>query len=527
MKVLQVSEVTSSIDLIIRKKEEEKKHFHSIRDAINKVTELDDTLKGDGGNAIREHFTILHLPVLLLFEQFIDNYIEQLNQIKGSIDNYESSDGLVREDFIEQDVKNGITKIEQLTLDVVDNINGHLRRINDLVHPAPVNPTQFHTLINQSKQHMEKTIEELRELDENNKSKLDPPADELHKTQQFIGKIDGWTKDGIFLSEKEIKEVGEALQTDTLQKMIEEYGLGTLLRNTTISFAGAIMNSGKLLKTGEINFKMFKKKDGTIYLKIKDKEIEKYLDNARNGKLSLRDYEKYRKLFTENLGGRWKWNRDFITELIKDGKPLYDENGHIWFRKNSSKFTNSQFDDLSNYINRLDDSFASVAVNTFKDEMKVWESFQGWKGASNLTKLGKGAGILGIGFDVYDNATSNFYNEKTGKWEYTGGKQVKKFAVDTTVDIGAGAAAMAAGAAAGSFFLPPAGTVVGAFVGAGAYVAINYKIPYFKPPQSLVDLTKNMANSAVDKVGEYANKAAEEIGDCVESVGKKLDKIFW
>lgn len=207
MKVLQVSEVTSGIDLIIRKKEEEKKHFHSIRDAINNVTELDDTLKGDGGNAIREHFTILHLPVLLLFEQFIDNYIEQLNQIKGSIDNYESSDGLVREDFIEQDVKTGITKIEQLTLDVVDNINGHLRSINDLVHPAPVNPTQFHTLINQSKQHMEKTIEELRELDENNKSKLDPPADELHKTQQFIGKIDGWTKDGIFLSEKEIKEV--------------------------------------------------------------------------------------------------------------------------------------------------------------------------------------------------------------------------------------------------------------------------------------------------------------------------------
>lgn len=309
--------------------------------------------------------------------------------------------------------------------------------------------------------------------------------------------------------------------------MIEEYGLGTLLRNTTISFAGAIMNSGKLLKTGEISFKMFKKKDGTIYLKIKDKEIEKYLDNARNGKLSLRDYEKYRKLFTENLGGRWKWSRDFITELINDGKPLYDENGHIWFRKNSSKFTNSQFDDLSNYINRLDDSFSSVAVNTFKDEMKVWESFQGWKSASNLTKLGKGAGILGIGFDVYDNATSNFYNEKTGKWEYTGGMQLKKFGVDTTVDIGAGAAAMGIGAAAGSFFLPPAGTVVGAVAGAVFYAGLNAKLPISDPPQSIVDLTKNLANEAVDKVIEYTRKDANWGEHYIDNVGLKLPKIFW
>jgi predicted ribonuclease toxin of YeeF-YezG toxin-antitoxin module len=63
MKVLKVSEITSSIDLIIRKKEEEKKHLLAIRDSIKKVIDLDDALKGEGGTAIREHFTVLHIPV--------------------------------------------------------------------------------------------------------------------------------------------------------------------------------------------------------------------------------------------------------------------------------------------------------------------------------------------------------------------------------------------------------------------------------------------------------------------------------
>jgi hypothetical protein len=450
-----------------------------------------------------------------------------LNEIKGIVENYESNDGFVHEEFIEQDAKNGITKVEQLTHDIIESINKHLNTVNDLVSPIPINLTQFKASISDSKQHMLKMIEDLSNIDKNSVSKLETPAEDLHKVQQFTGKIDGWSKGSIVLSEKEFQEVGEAIPTDTLKSMIEEYGLVTLLRNTTISFAGAIMNSGKLLKTGSISFKMFRNKDGTISLKIKNKEIEEYLNNARDGKLPLRDYEKYRKLFTENLGGKWKWSRDFITELIKDGKPLYDEEGDIWFRKNSSKFTNSQFDDLRNYINRLDDSFISVAGNTLKDEMKVWESFLGWKGASNLTKVGKGSGILGIGLDIYDNATSNFYNEKTGNWEYTGGKQVKKFAVDTTVDIGAGAAAMASGAAAGSFFLPPAGTVVGAVVGTFSYALINVKLPISDPPQSVVDLTKDMANKAVDKAGEYVSKAADEVGDCIDNVGKKLDKIFW
>ncbi|MDQ0272730.1 LXG domain-containing protein [Cytobacillus purgationiresistens] len=517
MKVLKVSEVTSGIDTIINKKKEEKDHLLSIRDAMKKVIDLEDALKGEGGAAIRENFMIVHIPALLSFERFIDTYIQNLQEIKGIVQNYESAAGMVREDFIEQDVKNGINKVEQLTHEIAQNINRHVNTVNDLISPIPINLSQFDNSISDSKQHLQKTLEGLKQLDANSQTSLEPAANDLQKTQQLTGKIDGWSKNGVLLSKKEIQEVARSIDENTLGKIIEEYGLLNLLRNTTISFGAAIMNSGKLLKMGELSFKMFDK-DGKVFIKIKNKNKEL---------INLREYEKYRKLLQENIGGRWKWNRNFVNELVNKGVPLYDNDLLKRFKSNSNKFINSQFNDLSNYVKRLDDSFMKVAGTTFKNEMKIWESFKGWKDASKLTKLGKGAGVAGIGITIFNNFGSNFYNEDTAKWDYTGGSQVKKFTVDTTVDLGAGAAAMGVGAAAGSAFLPPAGTVVGAIVGAGTYAAINVKIPFLDPPQSVVDVTKNVANKAVDKVGEYASKAADEIGDAISSVGKKLDKIFW
>ena len=59
---------------------------------------------------------------------------------------------------------------------------------------------------------------------------------------------------------------------------------------------------------------------------------------------------------------------------------------------------------------------------------------------------------------------------KEGGWQL---KDVVDVATDSAVDIGANAGAMAAGAVAGSFFLPPLGTVVGAGTGGSWYRAIK------------------------------------------------------
>lgn len=304
-----------------------------------------------------------------------------------------------------------------------------------------------------------------------------------------------------------------------------------LARNATIGAGAALLNSNKLLRVGKgLQFRMYRK-NGQTFIKLMGDKIR-----------SLRDFEKYYGLLKEGLGGTSKWTRNYVTNLVNNGIPLYrDGNPGQYYSKNASKLINSNFEAFDDAINRIDDPFHKVAGRTLVDEMKVWESFTGWKDATNVTRVGKGLGILGIGIDVYSNYDENFTRDAQGNRVYSA-ENIKEFAVDTTVDIGAGAAAMAAGAAAGSFFLPPAGTIVGAVAGTVAYGAINWKVFGDK---SIVDVMKDGANVAVDKaiewggeavdfvgdtaknVGKGIGEAAEKVGDFVGGIGKTLDEVFW
>ncbi|THE12414.1 hypothetical protein E1I69_11150 [Bacillus timonensis] len=302
-----------------------------------------------------------------------------------------------------------------------------------------------------------------------------------------------------------------------------------LARNATIGAGAALLNSNKLLRVGKgLQFHMYKK-NGKTFIKLMGDKIK-----------NLRDFEKYYGLLKEGLGGTAKWTRDYVTNLVNKGIPLYQVgNPGKYYSKNASKLINSNFEAFDDAINRIDDPFHKIAGRTFVDEMKVWESFTGWKDATNVTKFGKGLGVLGIGIDVYSNFNDNLM--ENGKFNPTA-ENIKEFTVDTTVDIGAGAAAMAAGAAAGSFFLPPAGTIVGAVAGTVAYGAINWKVFGDK---SIVDLAKDGANAVVDKavewggeavdfigdtakdIGKGVGEAAEKVGDFVGGIGKALDEVFW
>ncbi|MFS0864993.1 hypothetical protein [Fredinandcohnia sp. 179-A 10B2 NHS] len=296
----------------------------------------------------------------------------------------------------------------------------------------------------------------------------------------------------------------------------DESGLdATAIRNTLIGLGAGLLNSSKLLRLKNgLQFKLFKQ-NKNFYIKIMGDKIR-----------SLADYQKYRQLLKEGLGGSAKWKRDWVTKLVNEGVPLYEKQSRKsgqFYGSNSNKLINTQFGDLGTYINQLSTDRYKIAGQTFVDELKVWESFKGWKGATNLTKLGKGAGVLGIGIDVYSNFMDNFKNP-AGEWDWSG-ENIKEFVVDTTVDVGIGTGAMAAGAAAGSFFLPPVGTVVGAAVGSVIYAGFNWK--YGDPPMSFIDRRKEDMNKAVDWVGEQAGKLANAAGDFVGGIGKKLSNVFW
>lgn len=240
-----------------------------------------------------------------------------------------------------------------------------------------------------------------------------------------------------------------------------------------------------------------------------------------NGNLTNRNYNQYRDTLVRKLGGtNSDWKKGYLKRLMgTDGIPLYNPQNSDWFKTNRNQFKNTAIPELNQYVKQLDKSpLRNMFSNSGRaglDELKIWEDFTSWKGwkeASNLSRAGQIAGIFGTVNTVRENFISNTTTGKTN-WQ--------DFTVDTAVDVGTGAAATAAGAAFGSLFLPPAGTIVGAAAGATINLVINWK---FEPDkESIVDKTKTFFNDVVDD----PKKMLKSTGDAIKGVGEKLNKIFW
>ncbi|WP_234121602.1 hypothetical protein [Clostridium hydrogenum] len=269
------------------------------------------------------------------------------------------------------------------------------------------------------------------------------------------------------------------------------------------------MNSEKFLITNDgMQFKLFKQ-NGQIWIKVVNGGIE-----------NQADFSYYRGLLKDGLGGKWKWNKDFVKDLVNDGVPLYSKADKGFFKRNTNKFLNTKMGSLDNYIGNIGKNPLKVGgdtwANTFKENMNVKEAFAGIKNidkdASLLTKAGKFAGPVGILLTVGDDAYGEFYGANANR---SMGEKVQDTVIDVGVDLGTGSAAMATGAAVGSFFLPPLGTVVGVGVGALANMGMNYKFGG-PPPESIVDRTKDEVKDTV--------KSAEKFGGWVKD---KIGKYFW
>lgn len=221
-------------------------------------------------------------------------------------------------------------------------------------------------------------------------------------------------------------------------------------------------------------------KDGKFSIdKIKDGyELLKGGLQYRNGKLFLGG-EKIVETVNSNGEKVLKFGNKFLSKL---------ENDHIY--KNGKAFENLTKIKLGDYK-----QFSKTFKSEFKTGINITNDFKKWKGSgvTNFSRFGKGLGIVGTGLTVFDNASEDF---KDG----VNGESVKNFVVDTTVDVGSGAATTAAGAALGSLILPPLGTVVGAGLGVAFNFGLNYK--YGNPPKSTVDHIKSGIKDGINKVGK-------------------------
>ncbi|HCW52180.1 MAG TPA: hypothetical protein DG753_00235 [Clostridium sp.] len=278
------------------------------------------------------------------------------------------------------------------------------------------------------------------------------------------------------------------------------------------------------------SFKVIRTDEG-VFIKLKKGDIDpsdlqkcaKYLHDELN---ALSDRQLANILSGEDTKNIRKLQRFVERAFSKEGAKIYDASRNK-LSKYAKWLSRGEFDDLNGFIKDSKLSFWKYTLKNAKEAAKddllgeakyikdnLGKSVKSFKSGnllddvknakvSKLEFLGKAVGVVDKVNTLWNNANDDLKDEN-GNWDFTDAKKDKKFVVDTAVDLGTSAGAAAAGAAIGSV-VPGIGTVVGAAAGAAISVGINHKF-IGEPPKSIVDETKELANKAVDKIGDTIGK---------------------
>ncbi|WP_343367674.1 LXG domain-containing protein [Shouchella clausii] len=205
MNTLDVQEVLDALDEIVERKLHDQAQLERLQASIQKIIHL-DSLQGEGGEAIKDHFATLHLPVLAAFQLFIGQYIEQLKQIRSNLLNFESSSALIREEFL-ADVKNGLDRVERYAIADATAIESIRASIADLLPLPPFSMEPVLRYAQQGKDHVRVTAERLGNLDEANDTVLASAKSTLQELTTVVSQVASWTSGGVIASPETQAEI--------------------------------------------------------------------------------------------------------------------------------------------------------------------------------------------------------------------------------------------------------------------------------------------------------------------------------
>ena len=205
---------------------------------------------------------------------------------------------------------------------------------------------------------------------------------------------------------------------------------------------------------------------------------------------------------TMDSQGRMRWGNRFLFKsnsehLYRHGINFQDASG--------IDFKNYHYSGNLKGIARFSE-MGKAGWSGFKESVNPLNDAKGWREVGKVGKAFKSAGGILTAINIYNN-----FRENVDMSDGISAKEARDFTIDSAVDIGSGAAAAGLGAAIGSAFLPPLGTVIGA----GAGIAINYALNHVKLPF--------VGKSVVDTIKDFGKGIGNSIGN---SIGNVVSSMF-
>ncbi|WP_144509667.1 ribonuclease YeeF family protein [Bacillus sp. FJAT-22090] len=519
MKVLDVSPFHDGLQRNINMLNRIEGEMKSIETAIEGLVSMEDSLKGEGGNAIRAFYNDCHLPFLQFFTTCKNYFETTLTQMDAALDALEPDpNGFIRQSFLEGEVEEGLTEISQVTSNLTDETNAIMDQVADIVALPHLDDSGVQDGVTNAKKKRDNTVTDLNEFDSTQTTALTQVESDLLTLELWLLEIEGMMNDGLtdidFPAErwKEYSEnhplrteldsrVGDTDNVDAEGKeekpgdvssanpsvMVLKEAVGLAKRANT-AITGGVSAFGMYVAGndgGLSTSRVFDPKTGTYGYRI----------NATGKAVSsLRadlDAKGFKELMKNVPKGNKKWSpkhyeiaaNNTVTLKYgtkKPGQSGWSGTGDEALKKHPSL---AYWNDQATNVQKA----KTVGSATLKGTGKAFTDIVDVKGMVTngpLKGATKALGPIGAGLSYYGNYTTA---KDAG---LSDGEAAGRATVDTAIDVAVGGAVQAGLTALGTVAIPipGVGTAVGVGLGIAANSLLNMK--FGKEDKSVMDHIK-------------------------------------
>ena len=186
--------LTRNIDRMNRLERE----ISAIQKAVEGLIAMEDALKGEGGQAIRDFYTSCHLPFLQYFLTFKEEFnivLQQAQQALATLEPVEA--GHIVEEFLETDVEKGLTESADVTAALTDEANAIMDEVSDIIGLTKLDDTLVQESIADAKTKRDYTVEALNTFDSTQTTQLTSIETSIQSMKEWVQNIEGLFKEGL------------------------------------------------------------------------------------------------------------------------------------------------------------------------------------------------------------------------------------------------------------------------------------------------------------------------------------------
>ncbi|WP_056829208.1 T7SS effector LXG polymorphic toxin [Psychrobacillus sp. FJAT-21963] len=198
MKILDVDLFQDGLQRNITMLDRLSSETEAIHRSVEGLVQMEDQLKGAGGNSIRSFYEECHIPFLHFFQLFSEHFKQVLHQMEEALHSLEpDSSGYILEQFLEGELEQGLTFIGQLTASLTDETNSIMDQVSDIVGLPHLDDSGVQEGVIQSKRKRDDTVMQLHEFDASQTTALNPIEQDLQTMNTWLRDIEGLFQAGI------------------------------------------------------------------------------------------------------------------------------------------------------------------------------------------------------------------------------------------------------------------------------------------------------------------------------------------